>query len=66
MDQKVYYRNFIIYYSPMFIPSNKLDWAWVHKDFDGAPDANDSRYGHAENIEAAKAEIDEFIEDLEA
>lgn len=33
---------------------------YVHTDFDGAPDANDGRYGHARTVEEAKAEIDEY------
>lgn len=42
-----------------------LAYAFSHDDFDGADDANDSRYGHAPTIEAAKAEIDAIEQERE-
>ena len=38
-------------------------YAYVHDDYDGADDANDSRYGYADTVEACKAEIDEREDD---
>lgn len=38
-------------------------YAYAHDDFDGADDANDSRYGYADTVEACKAEIDEREDD---
>ncbi len=57
------YRNWHIHYDPPPIPSRASDWHFAHDDFDGAPDANDNRYGHAASLEAAKAEIDAWIEE---
>ncbi|MNS40589.1 hypothetical protein D3C72_729110 [compost metagenome] len=61
----VVYKGFKIYYDPKPIPTNKLDWNWVHDDFDGAPDSNDRRCGSAESIDACIVEIDDLIEDME-
>lgn len=47
-------------YRPSYSPST--DWSWAHEDFDGAPDANDNRYGYAASPEACRAEID-MLED---
>lgn len=57
------YRNWNINYDPPPIPSRDCDWHFAHVDFDGAPDANDNRCGHAASLEAAKAEIDAWIEE---
>lgn len=57
------YRNWHIHYDPPPIPTRNCDWHFAHDDFDGAPDTNDNRCGHAESLEAAKAEIDAWIED---
>jgi hypothetical protein len=56
------YGKWHIHYNPPPIPWNNFDWVYVHDDFDGAPDANDNRCGHAESLEACKREID-LIED---
>lgn len=34
-------------------------WSYVHDDYDGAPDAGDSRHGYAASPEACIAEIEE-------
>jgi len=34
-------------------------WAYVHDDFDGAPDGYDGRCGYASSVEDAKSEIDD-------
>lgn len=57
------YRNWHIRYDPPPIPSRACDWQFAHNDFDGAPDAGDNRCGHAPSLEAAKAEIDAWIEE---
>ena len=43
---------------------SQFAYAYVHDDYDGAPDAYDSRHGYAASIEEAKAEIDEMEADL--
>jgi len=53
------YRNWIIIYSLTPIPDRNFDYAFFHKDFDGAEDACDGRYGYAGSLEEAKAAIDE-------
>lgn len=35
-------------------------WSYVHDDFDGAPDGNDNRCGHAASPEACLSEIEEL------
>lgn len=59
-DNPIWYRKYRIYlndgpYGP--------DYCYCHDDYDGAPDANDNRYGYAASVEAAKAEIDEREDD---
>ena len=61
----IIYGKWRIYYNPPPIPWPNFDWAYVHDDFDGAPDANDNRYGHAESLEACKREIDLIEDELE-
>lgn len=54
--QKFEYKDFTItYMSP--------DWDWVHKDFDGAPDANDSRYGYEKTVNDCIESIEEWYAD---
>lgn len=53
-DNPIWYKNYRIcigYY---------VAYEFVHDDYDGAPDANDNRCGHASSIEDAKAQIDEL------
>ena len=40
-------------------------WDFVHDDYDGAPDGNDNRYGHADSIEEAHRLIDALEEEAE-
>lgn len=37
----------------------QFQYAYCHDDYDGAPDANDNRCGHASSVEKAKEQIDE-------
>lgn len=62
MSDKIFYRGYHIYPNPVNIAAS-VDWCYAHKDFDGAPDAGDNRYGYAASIEACKAEIDERLDD---
>lgn len=58
----VKYREFEI--SPSLVSyAPEHDWSYSHQDFDGAPDANDNRCGHAGSVEEAMAEIDEWHEE---
>lgn len=41
-------------------PYPDLKFAFVHDDYDGAPDAWDNRYGVAKSVEDAKAQIDDM------
>lgn len=36
-------------------------WSYVHDDFDGAPDGNDDRFGHADTLDDCIDEIEERI-----
>lgn len=50
----IWYKGYRIYVS--YLPFN---FEFVHDNYDGAEDANDNRYGWAESVETAKADIDE-------
>lgn len=63
MTQQLTYRGYHIRFDPPPIPTRAFDWAWVHDDYDGAPDGNDTRCGASASLEQAKADIDEQIED---
>jgi hypothetical protein len=49
-----------IVYREFHISNDGFGWSYSHDDYDGAPDANDNRCGHASSLQAAKAEIDEW------
>jgi hypothetical protein len=38
-------------------PSSMFDWDWWHKDYDGADDANDHRYGSASSSDECIKQI---------
>lgn len=57
------YRDFEIYYNPPPIPIRGVDYQFAHVDYDGP---EDRRIGMARNIDAAKAAIDEMIEEADA
>lgn len=48
---KVRYGDWTIRFDPPPIPVRNCDWAFVHEDFDGAPDSNDNRCGYGESPE---------------
>ena len=56
------HRGYAIWYDPKPIPLRQFDWDWCHEDYDGP---GDEREGHAATFEAAKAAIDEQIEQEE-
>lgn len=51
-----------IYCEPPPIPSWGGDWQFVHDDYDGAPDAHDSRCGSAASVADAILQIRELEE----
>ena len=59
----VVYGPWTIYFDPPPIPTRECDWHYVHKDFDGAPDANDNRCGSAASFAACLNECDEMEDD---
>ena len=51
----------IITFDPPPIPCwHEMAWQFCHDDFDGAPDGNDRRYGHASSVEDAIEQIEEM------
>ena len=57
-DNPIWYRDKWRIYIGDYMP-----YEFVHDDYDGAPDANDNRCGHANSVEDAKAQIDDMEED---
>lgn len=62
-DNPVWHRNkWRIYLSDSIAPAS-MRYEYVHDDYDGAPDANDSRCGHEASIDACKQAIDDTYDD---
>ena len=59
----IVYGKWRIYHDPLVVPVEGLDWAFVHDDFDGAPDANDNRCGRAASPDECFATIREMDDD---
>lgn len=58
----IWYRKYRIYVGePQY--GAQFAYAYVHDDFDGAPDAHDKRHGYAATVEEAKEEIDDIEDD---
>lgn len=57
-----HYKGYNIDYWAKPGPCRAMDWGFAHKDFDGAPDSRDTRFGYAASLEEAMAAIDEQIE----
>ena len=53
------YGDYLIRYDPVPFCTG-YDWEVVHRDFDGAPDSDDHRYGRAPKLENAIDLIDEL------
>lgn len=65
-QHEVPYRGYKIYRDPKPVPPHIAgDWSFVHEDYDGSPDGNDTRCGTAHSIADAKMQIDEQIADRE-
>jgi len=62
MNKEVY-KDYYITYNPKHIPTNAFDWEYVHKDYDGAPDAFDMRSGCVASLKDATQAIDELEEE---
>lgn len=54
------YRGFEITHDPKPIPIREHDWDWAHEEYDGP---GDRRCGTAASPEAARAAIDELLEE---
>lgn len=54
-----------IEYNPKPVPIRGIDWEYTHDDYDGAPDADDYRYGSAATPELCRADIEVGIADGE-
>jgi len=63
-DKKVNmkYRDYKISHEPKPIPDRSHDFDFSHKDFDGAPDSEDNRFGTARSLEDACRQIDDIRE----
>lgn len=60
------YRGFEISKNQMVPPIpgwQQFEFVFTHRDYDGAPDANDNRHGHGPTVMACKREIDELLDD---
>lgn len=53
----IWHGRWRIYVAASYVP---YAYEFVHDDYDGAPDANDNRYGFAASVDEAKSEIDEL------
>lgn len=63
MKDKLHYRDFEITTLPDY--ARQFRYQYEHKDFDGAPDAADMRYGSCETVEQCIEAIDEMWEEAE-
>ena len=59
--KQIEYRGYLIGPNPCNI-ATECDWVFSHKDYDGAPDANDGRCGHGPSIDDCKSQIDDLVE----
>ena len=57
------YKDYEIYYEKKPIPTTIFDYSFVHKDYDGAPDSGDRRWGFGDSVESCKEWIDDMIEE---
>lgn len=58
--QTIAYGDWQISYNPPPIPVRNCDWQYCHKDFDGAEDACDDRYGSSGSLMSAMIRIDDL------
>lgn len=57
---KTLYRDYEISENPCNI-ARGCDFVFSHKDFDGAPDSNDSRCGYGPTVEDCMEQIDDLV-----
>lgn len=57
---KTLYRDYEISENPCNI-LRECDFVFSHKDFDGAPDSNDSRCGYGPTVEDCMEQIDDLV-----
>lgn len=62
-EQRQTYKGYTIGYQPPAVQAREWDWWFEHEDYDGTPDAYDSRSGYGPSAEACRAQIDDQIED---
>jgi hypothetical protein len=55
------YRDFLIRPATVSF-TRETNWLFVHRNYDGAPDANDDRCGFGETARACMIEIDAMLE----
>ena len=63
-DNPIWYRDYRIYLDDRG-GTSLHGYAFTHDDYDGAEDGNDHRHGWAHQLDEAKAEIDEQIEEAQ-
>lgn len=56
------YRGFVIWYDPPPIPPRDMDWHFISRNYDGAPDAPGGQYGHGDSAADCARQIDEYYE----
>ena len=57
-DNPIWYKKYRICLSDLY-EVHGFQYNYVHNDYDGAPDAGDSRCGVARTVQEAKDQIDE-------
>lgn len=56
----IWYGRWRIYLSDDAEWGREFTYAYVHDDYDGAPDAHDGRCGHGATVEECRTEIDDL------
>lgn len=56
------YRGYIVEPSD-YSPAPAFDWSFRHEDYDGAPDANDQRFGYGGCPLSCMSQIDDLEDD---
>lgn len=57
-DNPIWFRDkWRLYLNDTYPEDWRVTWFYIHDDYDGAPDGNDSRYGYAATEADCKQEI---------